>query len=128
MAKKNQVERDIHDMGVPMLGSGADQYNREPQGPEDALGFGPKRGDYTKRIGAEGTPEGDPSTFVSVPNRDDDVARDFDSVRVDQRALAEEIGDEAGLKGGVDTHDDVAAAESQASKKSSGSGSGSSSS
>src|SRR5687768_3044980 len=35
------------DAGVPMLqGDGS-----EPVGPEDALGPGPKRGDYTSRVG-----------------------------------------------------------------------------
>lgn len=128
MAKKNQVERDVADMGVPMLASSADQYDREPTGPEDALGYGPKRGDYTQRIGPVGTPEGNPNTFVSVPNRDDDVPRDFDTVRVEQAKLAEDIGDEPGRKGGVDTHDDLEAAESQSSKKSGGSSSSGSSS
>lgn len=37
---------DATDMGVPMLPGRAD----EPVGPEDALGLGPKRGDYRERI------------------------------------------------------------------------------
>ena len=39
--------RDAGDVGVPMLQGDPS----EPQGPEDALGEGPKRGDYTNRIG-----------------------------------------------------------------------------
>lgn len=39
---------DATDMGVPMSpGTGSVQ----PVGPEDALGVGPKRGDYTNRLG-----------------------------------------------------------------------------
>lgn len=39
--------KDAGDLGVPMLAGQPD----EPQGPEDALGDGPKRGDYTDRVG-----------------------------------------------------------------------------
>jgi hypothetical protein len=38
---------DANDLGVPMLAGSSD----EPTGPEDALGEGPKRGDYSDRIG-----------------------------------------------------------------------------
>ena len=38
---------DDADLGVPMLPGQPD----EPVGPEDALGDGPKRGDYSDRIG-----------------------------------------------------------------------------
>jgi hypothetical protein len=38
---------DAGDLGVPMLPGKPD----EPVGPEDALGDGPKRGDYSDRIG-----------------------------------------------------------------------------
>lgn len=37
---------DLLDAGVPMVAGQPD----EPVGPEDALGLGPKRGDYTGRI------------------------------------------------------------------------------
>lgn len=40
---------DQLDLGVPMLPGRPD----EPTGPEDALGVGPKRGDYTGRVGPE---------------------------------------------------------------------------
>lgn len=73
------VERAPLDLGVPMLpGDGS-----EPQGPEDALGDGPKRGDYTNRLGG--------STYL--PHVGDDP----------QRPKAADIGDESGVKGGVDT-------------------------
>lgn len=81
---------DYLDAGVPMLpGSPA-----ERQGPEDALGIGPKRGDYTSRVGPA-----DYNPHISV----------FDPVSgrtrlVPQRALAEQIGEVAGMKGGVDTN------------------------
>lgn len=41
---------DRLDLGVPMLQGDAS----EPVGPEDALGEGPKRGDYSERLGYEG--------------------------------------------------------------------------
>ena len=37
---------DRNDLGVPMVQGSGD----EPVGPEDALGAGPKRGDYTGRV------------------------------------------------------------------------------
>ncbi len=77
--RSSTTRDDRNDLGVPMLPGSPD----ERQGPEDALGEGPKRGDYTGRIGPEsyhphsgGTP---------------------------QRPRAEEIGDAEGLKGGVET-------------------------
>lgn len=80
---------DYTDAGVPMLPGSP----TERQGPEDALGIGPKRGDYTSRVGP-----GDYNPHVSV----------LDPVSgrtklVPQRALAEQIGDVPGVKGGVDT-------------------------
>jgi hypothetical protein len=70
------------DLGVPMLPGDPN----EPVGPEDALGIGPKRGDYTDRIG--------PSPYNphqgSTP----------------QRERAEDIGEVPGKKGGVDTTED----------------------
>ena len=84
---------DRNDLGVPMLPGSPD----EPQGPEDALGEGPTRGDYTDRIGPAGyhphetlrvrNPEPDGPTMESVP----------------QRPRAAEIGDVPGKKGGVET-------------------------
>ena len=55
----------------------------EPVGPEDALGKGPKRGDYTDRVG--------PATYSPHEVADP------------QRARAEDIGEVAGKKGGVET-------------------------
>lgn len=70
---------DALDLGVPMLPGSPD----EPQGPEDALGPGPKRGDYRDRLGGDGyhPHEG------AVP----------------QRPRADEIGDDEGRKGGVES-------------------------
>ncbi len=70
---------DASDLGVPMLAGQSD----EPQGPEDALGPGPKRGDYRNRLGDSGY----------MPHAGSEP----------QRPRAEEIGDEAGRKGGVDS-------------------------
>lgn len=70
--------RDVGDLGVPMLPGSPD----EPQGPEDALGVGATRGDYRDRIGA-----------AYQPHTGTDA----------QRPNAENIGDEPGVKGGVDT-------------------------
>lgn len=70
---------DKGDLGVPMLPGDPS----EPQGPEDALGDGPKRGDYTGRVG-----EG-----VYHPHAG------FEA----QRPKAEDRGDEKGKKGGVET-------------------------
>lgn len=86
---------DPTDLGVPMLAGDPS----EPVGPEDALGAGPKRGDYTGRIGPA---HYHPHTTEPVPA--DEREEDGPSVRVVvQRPRAEEIGDEAGLKGGVET-------------------------
>ncbi len=78
---------DKNDLGVPMLPGSSD----EPTGPEDALGEGPKRGDYTDRIG--------PSNYH--PHEAKKV--DGETVIEAQRPRAEEIGEVAGKKGGVDT-------------------------
>jgi hypothetical protein len=84
---------DALDLGVPMLpGDPA-----ERQGPEDALGEGPKRGDYAGRIGPAGY---HPHETLPVAEPEPDGPR---TVAVPQRPRAEEVGDEARLKGGVDT-------------------------
>jgi hypothetical protein len=90
---------DPADLGVPMLpGDGS-----EPVGPEDALGAGPKRGDYTGRIGDshyqphEVRPVDDPAALAD-PDRPSVVVEA-------QRPRAQEIGDEQGRKGGVETAD-----------------------
>lgn len=84
---------DALDLGVPMLPGSPD----EPVGPEDALGEGPKRGDYSARIGP---PNYHP--HETMPVRD---AKPGDPrfVTVPQRPRADDIGDEPGKKGGVET-------------------------
>jgi hypothetical protein len=70
---------DKGDLGVPMLPGDPS----EPVGPEDALGDGPKRGDYSQRVGdANYHPHNGPEA---------------------QRPKAEDRGDEKGKKGGVET-------------------------
>lgn len=81
------AERMVGDLGVPMLPGKPD----EPQGPEDALGEGPKRGSYTDRIG--------PSNYAPhelVKGEDGKLTTTA------QRPRVEEIGDADG-KGGVST-------------------------
>jgi len=72
---------DGNDLGVPMLQGSPD----EPQGPEDAFGPGPTRGDYSGRIGGV-------NSTVVLPG----------GVVVDQNALVEQ-GEVPGEKGGVTT-------------------------
>lgn len=84
---------DATDMGVPMLPGDPS----EPQGPEDALGPGPKRGDYSKRVGPS---DYNPHQVVPVADAKDGEA----TVEVvSQRERAEERGEVAGVKGGVET-------------------------
>lgn len=83
---------DALDSGAPMLPGDAS----EPVGPEDALGSGPKRGDYSKLIG-------NLQHSAAVPNPNYDPA-DPDSPRtvlVEQNPLVEQRGDEKGVKGGT---------------------------
>lgn len=70
---------DANDLGVPMLPGSPD----EPVGPEDALGTGPKRGDYSNRIGGDGY----------HPHEGSEP----------QRPRVADIGDDEGRKGGVET-------------------------
>ena len=84
---------DALDSGVPMLKGDAS----EPSGPEDALGSGRKRGDYSEVIG-------DRQFYASVPNPDHDPS-DPDSpasVLVHQNPLVEDRGDVKGNKGGTE--------------------------
>jgi hypothetical protein len=84
---------DILDLGVPMLPGS----ENERQGPEDALGEGPKRGDYTNRLGGSTY---HPHEALPVKN----AAPGEPTVRLEaQRPRAEDIGDAEGLKGGVET-------------------------
>jgi hypothetical protein len=87
------AKRVSEETGVKMLpGDPA-----EPVGPEDALGEGPKRGDYSgvMRLEAphEARPVSDANTLEGEPNRE----------IVSQKERVEEVGDVAGKKGGVDT-------------------------
>lgn len=84
---------DALDAGVPMLPGDPS----EPQGPEDALGPGPKRGDYSGRVGPA-----DYQPHRSVPVTDGKPGEPTARL-VAQRPLASEQGDESGKKGGVET-------------------------
>jgi hypothetical protein len=82
---------DALDSGVPMLAGDPS----EPVGPEDALGSGKKRGDYSQVIG-------DRQFYQSVPNPGYDPSKPDSprSVLVHQNPLVEQRGDEKGVKGG----------------------------
>lgn len=84
---------DALDSGVPMLPGDAS----EPAGPEDALGSGKKRGDYSAVIG-------DREFYASVPNPDHDPSDPNSpaSVLVHQNPLVEDRGDDKGKKGGTE--------------------------
>ncbi len=82
---------DALDSGAPMLQGDAS----EPSGPEDALGSGQKRGDYSQLIG-------DRQYSASVVNPDHDPTDPASprSVLVHQNPLVKDRGDEKGVKGG----------------------------
>lgn len=91
---------DPHDLGVPMLPGDPS----EPVGPEDALGRGPKRGDYGERV------PGNPHQSTLTEDGGEPVVVDGQTVdykpvsRMEaQKPRTEDIGDESGAKGGVDT-------------------------
>lgn len=80
---------DALDLGVDMLPT----KGEEPVGPEDALGKGPKRGDYRDRIG--------PANY-----QPHEASVEDGKVKVEaQRPRSEDIGDVPGKKGGVDSAD-----------------------
>jgi len=82
---------DALDSGVPMMQG--DQS--EPVGPEDALGSGDKRGDYSDVVGNK-------QHYASVENPKHDP-QDASSPRymlVHQNPLVDQRGDEKGVKGG----------------------------
>jgi hypothetical protein len=83
---------DALDSGAPMLAGSPD----EPTGPEDALGSGQKRGDYSKLIG-----NGQFSASVPNPDYDPEDPSSPRSVLVAQNPLVEQRGDEKGVKGGT---------------------------
>jgi hypothetical protein len=82
---------DALDSGVPMLAGDPG----EPVGPEDALGAGPKRGDYSEVVGNK-------QHYSSVPNPNRDPADPSSPayVLVHQNPLVADVGDEKGVKGG----------------------------
>jgi hypothetical protein len=82
---------DALDSGVPMLAGDAS----EPVGPEDALGSGPKRGDYSAVIG-----NGQFYQSVPNPNHDPSDPNSPAYVLVHQNPLVKDRGDEKGVKGG----------------------------
>lgn len=83
---------DALDSGAPMLVGDPS----EPAGPEDALGSGNKRGDYTGLIG-------DRQFTASVPNPNHDPSDPSSpaSVLVEQNPLIKQRGDDKGVKGGT---------------------------
>lgn len=89
---------DATDLGVPMLQGDAS----EPQGPEDALGPGPKRGDYSGRVGESNY---DPHEVVPNP---DAKEGDPNVEVVEQAPRAEDQGNPSkakSQKGGVTTEE-----------------------
>lgn len=84
---------DATDVGVPMLQGDPS----ERQGPEDALGVGPKRGDYTERLARRDSAPHETRPVADAKPGEPTVANEAQAPR------AEDIGDAKGLKGGVDT-------------------------
>lgn len=82
---------DALDSGVPMLPGDPS----EPVGPEDALGSGKKRGDYSEFLDRRYT------ASVPNPNHDPSDPNSPASVIVEQNPLVEQRGDEKGVKGGT---------------------------
>jgi hypothetical protein len=90
---ETQAPEAAADVGVPMLPGDPS----EPQGPEDALGPGPKRGDYRDRVGgSDYHPHEVSRRPVAAPGEPAATA-------VPQRPRAEDIGESPGRKGGVST-------------------------
>jgi hypothetical protein len=83
---------DALDSGAPMLPGDPS----EPVGPEDALGSGQKRGDYSELIGNRRY-----QASVLNPDYDPQDPNSPRSVLVDQNPLVEQRGDEKGVKGGT---------------------------
>lgn len=92
---------DALDLGVPMLPGSPN----EPQGPEDALGPGPKRGDYSQRVGPQ-----DYHPHITVPVENPEPGEATVKV-VPQRPFASEVGEVPGKKGGVETSEGSIAGE-----------------
>lgn len=95
-SKGGEITRDDNlDLGAPMLQGDPS----ERQGPEDALGPGPKRGNYVDRIGP---PNYQPHTAEIIPDAKPGEAQ---YRLVPQRPRTENIGDVPGKKGGVETEE-----------------------
>lgn len=98
---EDQVPRDNLDSGVDM----ADAAGDEPQGPEDALGKGPKRGDYSGRLDTtehyESVPTGLSGTVENADGGIDNAPR-FKLEHQNPRA-GEQGTPPEGTKGGVDS-------------------------
>ncbi len=82
---------DALDSGAEMLPGDPS----EPVGPEDALGSGNKRGDYSAFLDRRYT------ASVPNPNRDPEDPESPASVIVEQNPLVQQRGDEPGVKGGT---------------------------
>lgn len=87
------TREDATDVGVPMLPGDAS----ERQGPEDALGVGPKRGDYRARIARRDTEPHETRPVADAKPGEPTVVNEAQAPRT------EDIGDAKGQKGGVDT-------------------------
>jgi len=86
---------DVLDLGVPML-----QGDRtEPTGPEDALGPGPKRGDYSGRLGDSYY---NPHTTEAIPVEEREEGGPWVRVKAQAERAAEQ-GEVPGKKGGVNS-------------------------
>jgi hypothetical protein len=84
---------DATDVGVPMLQGDPS----ERQGPEDALGVGPKRGDYRARLARTDVIHHETRPVENAKAGEPTVVNEA------QEPRAEDIGDAKGQKGGVDT-------------------------
>jgi hypothetical protein len=94
--------KDGTDVGVEMEAGSPG----EPVGPEDAFGEGLKRGDYADRVGTNQHATSVPTEDGGEPiyNADGDVVDVKPrSEMVSQNDRVDEVGDEAGEKGGVTT-------------------------
>jgi len=89
-----EEDRDALNMGVPMLET---DVADEPTGPEDALGEGPTRGDYSDRIGPSNY---HPHQVVPGEQREDGS---FVPVIQAQREFVEQGMTPPGTKGGVNS-------------------------
>lgn len=91
---------DRLDAGVPVLQGDPS----EPTGPEDALGEGPKRGDYSKRQDGTDHFESRPVAGGMIVDDDGNVVDYEPNVElVAQNPRVADVGEVKGAKGGVDT-------------------------